>query len=174
MKWILYSVSALALLSISNLCAQDLGMGTRDRGAPANFESPHVHPLDISPDNRWLAAANTFAHAVELFELVDGTPQHIRSVYTGADPVTVRFRSAEELWVVNHVSDSVSVLDTPSGVLRHLLKTQDEPADVVFSEMANKAYVSCSQVNKLLAYDLNNLEAEPEEIEIHGEDPRAL
>lgn len=139
-----------------------------------NFESPHVHPLALSPDSRWLAAANTYGHHVEIFEMVDGVPKSRDRIYTGLDPVTVRFRTDDELWVVNHLSDSVAVIEVPSGKLRHLLPTEDEPADVVFSASAERAYVSCSQVNKLLAYDLNQLDASPEVIPIEGEDPRAM
>jgi hypothetical protein len=62
----------------------------------------------------------------------------------------------------------------PSGRVTEILKTDDEPADVVFSAKADRAFVSCSQVNCLLAYDLSNLDADPEKIPIQGEDPRAL
>jgi DNA-binding beta-propeller fold protein YncE len=141
---------------------------------PVNFESPQVHPLDLSEDNRWLAAANTYADCVELFELVDGVPEHRRSIYTGLNPVSVRFRNIEELWVANHVSDSITILEVPSGRVKKLLKTDDEPADMVFSESANKAFVSCSQVNRLIAFDLSDLDASPEKFPMKGEDPRAL
>ncbi len=139
-----------------------------------NFESPHVHPLALSPNERWLVAVNSHAAGVEVFELVNGIPEHRQSLYTGIDPVTVRFRSDDEVWVVNHLSDSVTILSIPSGDLLGILPTHDEPADVIFSEKANKAFVSCSQVNELLAYDLGDLEAEPEVLSIRGEDPRAL
>ncbi|MEM7385558.1 MAG: beta-propeller fold lactonase family protein, partial [Verrucomicrobiota bacterium] len=141
---------------------------------PVNLESPQVHPLDLSPDQRWLAAANTFGDRVELFELVEGIPQFRHSLYTGLNPVSVRFRTNEELWVVNHVSDSISLLEVPSGRVARILETHDEPADVIFSERADRAFVSCSQANCLLAYDLSDLMAPPVEIPIQGEDPRAL
>lgn len=141
---------------------------------PVNLESPQSHPLALGPNGQWLAAVNTYGDRIELFELVDGTPQHRRSIHTGLDPVSLRFRDAEELWVANHVSDSITILELPSGRIKHLLKTDDEPADIVFSESGNRAFVSCSQVNRVLSYDLSDLEAAPEVIEIAGEDPRAL
>lgn len=146
----------------------------RDPVPAVNLESPHVHPLDLSKNNRWLAAANTFADKVEVFELKDGVPEHRESVFTGVNPVSVRFRSNEELWVANHVSDSISILELPSGRVKQILQTHDEPADIIFSEVANKAYVSCSQENCLLVYDLSDLNADPEEIPIQGDDPRSL
>ena len=70
-------------------------MSLKDQITPSNFESPHVHPLDLSPDNRYLAAVNTYANSVELYELENGQPKHRRSIFTGVDPVTVRFRSSD-------------------------------------------------------------------------------
>ena len=54
---------------------------------------------------------------------------------TGLEPVAVAARSNAEVWVVNHLSDSVSVVDvgaTPPHVVRTLL-VGDEPRDVVFA-----------------------------------------
>ncbi len=151
------------------------GRGFPKMEQPAtNLESPHGHPLDLSSDGKWLAAVNTYANQIELFETIDKVPQHRQSVFTGVDPVSVRFRNSQELWVVNHVSDSITIVEIPSGRVTRNLRTQDEPVDVVFSQSANKAYVSCSQVNRLLVYDLADLGAAPEEIPIEGEDPRSL
>ncbi len=139
-----------------------------------NFESPHVHPLDLSPNGQHLAACNTAAAAVEIFDVVDNTPRHMASVPVGLDPVSARFRNDEELWVVNHVSDSVSIVDLSSRSVNSILATLDEPADVVFAGDPSRAYVTCSQVNTVQVFDLNDLSAEPKAIVLEGEDPRAL
>src|SRR5688572_31326730 len=79
-----------------------------------NFETAPVHPVALSPDGRTLAVCNLPDGRVEIFELAalgEGLPRLVRSVPVGIDPVSVRFRTANELWVVNHISDSVNVVD---------------------------------------------------------------
>ncbi len=96
------------------------------------------------------------------------------AVPVGVDPVSVRWRSANELWVVNQISDSVSIVDVDARLVTKTLDTEDEPADVVFAGNPVKAYVSCSQADCVLVFDLSNLDAAPAKIVIEGEDPRAL
>ena len=99
-----------------------------------NFETPHVHPLDLSPDATTLAACNTADNRVELFTLSNTSPPApAASIPVGLDPVSARFRTATELWVVNQLSDSVSVIDLHSRTVLRTLHTDDEPADVVFA-----------------------------------------
>ncbi|MEM9015758.1 MAG: hypothetical protein AAGC68_02005, partial [Verrucomicrobiota bacterium] len=99
-----------------------------------NFESPHVHPLDISPNGSTLAICNTRDNRIELYSIGSGGGlSNHRSLFTGIDPVSVRFRSNSELWVVNHVSDSISIVDLTEEVVADTLQTFDEPCDVVFA-----------------------------------------
>src|SRR5690606_7719370 len=56
----------------------------------------------------------------------------------------VGVRSASEVWVVNHLSDSVSIVDVasqPARVVRTLL-VGDEPRDIVFAGSPQRAFVS--------------------------------
>src|SRR5262249_54988800 len=50
-------------------------------------------------------------------------------------PVAVAARTNDEVWVVNHLSDSVSVvaLDGPAPRVTHTLLVGDEPRDIVFA-----------------------------------------
>ncbi len=140
-----------------------------------NFETPPVHPLDLSPDGVRLAVANGPDGRVEIFTLSStGVPVAETSISTGIDPVSVRWRTASELWVVNHVSDSVSVVDVAARRVIATLKTEDEPCDVIFAGSPQRAFVSCSVVDAVLVYDPAQLAAAPQRIPILGEDPRAL
>src|SRR5262245_12645278 len=76
-----------------------------------NFETAPVHPVAISPDGKTLAVCNLPDSRVELFDLTAPLPRRIGSVFVGVDPVTARFRTDSELWVVNHISDSISIID---------------------------------------------------------------
>ncbi|MBL8861224.1 MAG: hypothetical protein JNK02_04350 [Planctomycetes bacterium] len=139
-----------------------------------NWEHPHVHPLHLSPDGTRLAAANTADGTVELFDVSGPSVAHVAVVAVGVDPVSVRWRTNGELWVVNHVSDSVSVIDVAALNVIATLGTDDEPADVVFAGSPQRAYVSCSQANTIQVFDPANLQAPPVVIPIVGEEPRAL
>ena len=99
-----------------------------------NFESGPVRPLALSPDGTRLYAVNTPDARLEIFSLEGDAPEHIGSVAVGLEPVAVASRTANEVWVVNHLSDSVSVVDV-SGEPRVIrtLQVGDEPRDIVFA-----------------------------------------
>lgn len=139
-----------------------------------NFETPHVHPLDLTPDGQTLLALNTGAGTLELYDASGPGLVPLGSVPVGVDPVSVRARSSTEAWVVNNVSDSVSVVDLPSRRVRATLKTADEPADVVFAGAPQRAFVSCSEANLVQVWNPANLAAAPTNVLIDAEDPRAM
>ena len=122
------------------------GCGTASRKAPAaavddgginptfTFESGPVRPVALSPDGKRLFVTNTPNASLDLFDVTTDGLSPAGSVYVGLDPVAVAARSDSEVWVVNQISDSVSVVDvaaTPPRVTRTLL-VGDEPSDVVF------------------------------------------
>lgn len=141
-----------------------------------NFESAHVHPLERTPDGTHLLAVNTADARLEVFTL-DGagaTPQASRSIAVGLDPVSVRARNDNDIWVVNQLSDTISVIDLGNNRVRATLATGDKPADVVFAGNPERAYVSVAGRNQLRIYDPANLAAAPTIINLEGEEPRAL
>jgi DNA-binding beta-propeller fold protein YncE len=137
-----------------------------------NFETPHVTPLALSADGTRLCAVNTPDAVLEVFDVSGATPVHVQSVPVGLDPVSVRFRSSNEVWVVNHVSDSVSIVDLTLGAVVRTLDTSDEPCDVVFAN--GRGFVSCAQTDEVLVFDLADLGAAPMVLAIEGEEPRAM
>jgi len=118
-----------------------------------NWESAHVNPLALTPDNTTLLVVNTADATLEVFEFVDDLPVLRDSIPVGLDPVSVRARSNTEAWVVNHVSDSISIVDLSSGTVTYTLQTEDEPADVVFAGDDNRAFVTASQANMVQVFD---------------------
>ncbi len=144
------------------------------QGSFVNWETPHVYPLDLTPDHAQLLAVNLPDNRLEVFDLTSGSPVRLRSIPVGLDPVTVRARTDTEAWVVNHVSDSVSVVDLDGGHVIATLQTGDEPADVVFTGTPTLAFVSCSQENTVLVFDPADLQQPPVRISIAGEDPREM
>jgi len=99
------------------------------------FESGQVRPLALSPDGSTLFAVNTPDNQLEIFDTTGGTLTQTGTVPVGLEPVAVAARSNSEVWVVNHLSDSVSIIDvsaSPPRVIRTLL-VGDEPRDIVFA-----------------------------------------
>jgi YVTN family beta-propeller protein len=99
------------------------------------FESGQVRPLALAPSGGQLCAVNTPDNRLEIFDVAGGTLTHVGAVPVGVEPVAVAVRpDGSQAWVVNHLSDSVSVIDltvTPPRVARTLL-VGDEPRDIVF------------------------------------------
>ena len=113
------------------------------------FESGQVRPLAMSPDGTRLFAVNTPDNRLEVFTIQSGTLIHSDSVPVGLEPVAVAARSNSEVWVVNHLSDSISIVDvssTPPQVTRTLL-VGDEPRDLVFANgsAGERAYVTTAR-----------------------------
>lgn len=141
-----------------------------------HFESPHVHPIEILPGGARLAAVNTPDARLELFDILAKPPylRHAGSIPVGLEPVSVRARSAGELWVVNHVSDSVSVVDVASMSVKATIATGDEPCDIVFAGTPPRAYISVSGLDRLEVFDAGGTHAPITTIGLAGEMPRAL
>ncbi|WP_438000958.1 beta-propeller fold lactonase family protein [Sorangium sp. So ce185] len=134
-------------------------------GAPAlaapsftAFESGQVRPLAISPDGKLLFAVNTPDNRLEVFRIGSGGLEHRTSISVGLEPVAVAVRSNNEVWVVNHLSDSVSVVQLGLGgqtgrVVRTLL-VGDEPRDIVFAGPGrNRAFITTAHRGQNVPYD---------------------
>ncbi|MGE6761787.1 YncE family protein [Corallococcus interemptor] len=107
------------------------------------FESAHVRPLALSPDGTKLFAVNTPDNRLEVFNVTSAGLSLVAEVPVGLEPVSVAARSNTEVWVVNHLSDSVSVVSvsgTPH-VVRTLL-VGDEPRDIVFAGANGNAFIT--------------------------------
>ncbi|WP_207301139.1 hypothetical protein [Aquabacterium lacunae] len=122
-----------------------LAAGAAQAAAPEfiAFDSGHVRPLAKSPDGTKLFAVNTPNNTLDIFQINNGSLQLITRVPVGLEPVAVAARSNTEVWVVNHLSDSVSVvsLNGTPRVVRTLL-VGDEPRDVVFAGSPAKAFIT--------------------------------
>jgi YVTN family beta-propeller protein len=106
------------------------------QGGPfVNFETIPTRAVTMSPDGQRLFVTNVPDSRLEIFDITPTGLTPAGSVPVGLEPIAVNARTNGEVWVVNHVSDSVSVVDvssTPPRVIRTLL-VGDEPRDVVFA-----------------------------------------
>ena len=164
-----------------------------------HFESGPVRALAASPDGSQLFATNISDSRLEIFDIGVSGPVHWTSVPVGLEPVAVAARTNSEVWVVNHLSDSVSIVDvgsTPPRVVRTLL-VGDEPRDIVFAGPGgNRAFITTarrgqnSQLDPMLTtggigranvwvFDALSLGSEPggapiAVLTLFGDTPRAL
>ncbi|MCX2978452.1 hypothetical protein EYC82_13885 [Halieaceae bacterium IMCC11814] len=91
--------------------------------------------MALTPDGSTLLAVNTPDNQLEVFSVTAAGLTHVDSIPVGMEPVSVAARNNNEVWVVNHLSDSVSIVDlsaSPAKVVRTLL-VGDEPRDIVFA-----------------------------------------
>ena len=104
-------------------------------------------PLASAPDGNRLYAVNTPDSRLEIFDITPFGLAHVVSVPVGLEPIAVAARSNSEVWVVNHLSDSVSIIDvaaSPPRVVRTLL-AGDEPGDIVFAGPGgNRAFIKAA------------------------------
>jgi len=103
--------------------------------------------LAMSPDGNRLFAVNTPDNRLEIFTITAGGLTLSDSVPVGMEPVAVAARSNTEVWVINHLSDSISIVDvaaSPPRVVRTLL-VGDEPRDIVFAGPGgNRAFITAA------------------------------
>jgi len=133
------------VLALASLLAVPLWSVSAYAQAPSflAFDSGPVRPLAKSPDGTKLFAANTPNGTLEIFNITATGLTLSARVPVGLEPVTVVARSNTEVWVVNHLSDSVSVVSlagTPR-VTRTLL-VGDEPRDLVFAGSPQRAFIT--------------------------------
>lgn len=138
-----------------------------------NFESPPVHPLALAPNGERLVLCNLPDARIEVFDLTSGIPRPAGSIPVGLDPVSVRFRTSNEVWVVNLISDSLNAVDLESKQVVATLPTADAPMDVVFAGNPPRAYVSCSGVNEVQVFDPIDRTL-VQTLPLEGNRPRAL
>ena len=149
----------------------------------SSYMSPHAAPIAFS--GGLVFVVNTPSDTVDVIDTV------LRAVVTrinvGIDPVGIAVRpDGKQAWVANHVSDSVSVIDTDSASPTFLQvigtiqefdpKTRatrfDEPVGIAFANN-RKAYVALSSENRIAVIDVPTRKI-TRRLTITAQDPRAI
>ncbi|HEY1547246.1 MAG TPA: hypothetical protein VGG28_05480 [Kofleriaceae bacterium] len=101
------------------------------------FETLQTRPIALSPSGKYLFALNTPDNRLEIFRVSGNQLIATGSVGVGLEPVALAARSDGEVWVVNHLSDSVSIVKLEAdGIIATVSRTLlvgDEPRDIVFA-----------------------------------------
>ena len=144
------------------------------------FASPHVNPIAVAQGNVYVV--NTPADTLDVFSTTTRLP--VARVNVGIDPVTVAVSpDRRELWVSNHVSDSISIIDIdPASAMRHqvvhtiqsfdaeMATTIDEPTGIAFASN-DKAYVALGPANRIAVIEDRDVAGY---IDVTAQDPRAI
>lgn len=162
--------------------AVDTYHGYDNIGHPT-FMSPHASPIVAS--NGYIFVVNTPADTVDIIDT--DTPAIIKRINVGIDPVSIAVRpDGKEVWVANHISDSVSVIDTnpTSPTWLQIIATVqdfdpetratrfDEPVGIAFASN-EKAYVALSSENQIAVINVTTRQVD-KRLEITAQDPRAI
>jgi len=147
------------------------------------FVSPHASPIAVR--DGLVFVVNTPSDTVDVINT--GTRKIVARVNVGIDPVGIALRpDGKEVWVSNHVSDSVSVIDNdPSSPTylnvvatvqefdRKAKSTRfDEPVGIAFAS-DEKAYVALSSENQIAVVDVATRKV-TKRLTITAQDPRAI
>jgi DNA-binding beta-propeller fold protein YncE len=141
----------------------------------ANFEPAQTNPIRLSADATRLFAVNTANASLSVFDVTQPRrPALMAEIPVGLGPVSVSPRTPDEVWVVNQVSNSVSVVSLSKGIVTDTIYVGagTEPVDAVFAG-ANQAYVSCSRANAIAVFDVNT-HVLITTLPVFGGSPRAL
>jgi DNA-binding beta-propeller fold protein YncE len=152
-----------------------------------NFETEPVHPIALSSDGRYLYALNTADDRLEIFDARGETLRSVGETAVGIRPVAIALRG-HQAWVVNHLSDSVNVVDVSDPArptVVHTLQVGDEPRGaVVAGPNHDRIFVATAYRGETLTpgigraqlwiFDAEKPEAPPQKLTLFGTKPRAL
>ena len=148
-----------------------------------SFLSPHASPIAVHGERVFVV--NTPSDTVDVISTQTGKIS--ARIDVGIDPVSVAVRpDGKELWVANHISDSVSVIDIDAAspttfqvvatVQEFDLSTKatrfDEPVGIAFASN-EKAYVALSSENRIAVVDVAERKV-TKQLKITAQDPRAI
>jgi DNA-binding beta-propeller fold protein YncE len=120
---------------------------------------------------------NTANGTLSVFDLTQPSkPVQIAEIPVGIEPVSVNINpnvpGNNEAWVVNQISNSVSVVSVSQGIVTDTLYAKAEPSDIVFAG-SGLAFVSIARSNLVNVYSAAT-HALVQSIALAGEEPRTL
>jgi len=141
-KWLCGALVAQFFINTSAFAERDYTL----------FEEDPVRPVAALENSGYVAALNVPDDYLELFAPAKNGLKHCASVKVGMRPVAIgvitETKQHARLWVVNHLSDSISILDINlkkcSASLVDTIAVGDEPRDIVVANtpVGKRVFVS--------------------------------
>jgi YVTN family beta-propeller protein len=172
---LLLVAAGIALVALA-LRPPALRSSTPATGDYVNFEGLQIRPLALTPGGAKLLAVNTPDARLEIFQPGTGTLTSLGEIAVGLEPVSVAALNDTIAWVVNHVSDDVSVVNLRTQSILATVRVGDEPTDVVFAGSPKRAFVCVGGEDAVKIYGLTNPSAPTLDVTrpIFGRHPRSL
>lgn len=146
-----------------------------------SFEPSQTNPIRLSADGTRLFAVNTANSSLSVFDVsTPATPKLLVEIPVGLGPVSVNPLSDDVAWVVNQVSNSISVVSVSQGIVTNTIYLKlpmpgglngGEPMDVVFAGL--QAYASVSRAQQIAVINIATQLLETT-IQLFGDSPRAM
>ncbi len=170
----------------------DDGDGIADLSDTFNVAAVIGHPTFLSPHGKAIAINGDRVYVVntpdDTLDVIDiNSQQLVARIRAGVDPVAIAVRpDGLQVWVSNHVSDTVSVVDTDaaSATFHEVIATvQDldletfssrfnEPVGIAFADN-QKAYVALGPANEIAIVDVASYQVTGR-LPIAAQDPRSI
>ena len=184
------STIALVPLAALSLLAFQCQPPSLPRSGAQLYLSPQVDPMALSNDGTRLYVANTTSGTLSVLDLTNPlAPTRLAEVKVGHDPTSVAVLPGlvdgdELVFVVNHISDSISVVSRNKLAIVQTIQEldangvtlTDEPVSIEFAS-ASRAFVTLDQPNQVLVLDIDaqgRATINPTRLAITAQAPRAL
>jgi DNA-binding beta-propeller fold protein YncE len=155
------AVSAAPQLPVDNI---------KDRSV--HWNTHLVSPLLLSEDGGELYAINQGGQRLAIFDPLDMSK--LAEVPFGPGLVAMAQRPGTgELWLVDKVASSVSVLELGSRTIVRSLRVGGEPHGIAFTPSGDRAYVTCSGVDQVDVIDAASFSI-AKSISIPAKNPRGI
>lgn len=152
------------------------------------FEGPVVSPLALSADGSTLVRVNPLHNSITVFDRSGSADPY--DVPVGVEPVSAMFwpkaspTDPDLVFVVNHISDSISVVDLAVANVVQTIQTLDaagvtttnEPTGIAFAS-PSRAFVTLDQPDTVIVLERNangDWSVGPIRLQITAQGPRAL
>lgn len=185
----LLKVGVVPLLALSMLAFQCPSPTLPGSGAQL-YLSPQTRPMALSNDGTRLYVANTTSGTLSVLDVSNPfAPSTLAEVKVGHDPTSVAVLPAsiggdELVFVVNHISDSISVVSRNKLAVVQTLQEldaegvtlTDEPTGIVFAS-PTRAFVTLDQPNQVVVLDIDangRASIHPTRLPIAAQAPRSL
>lgn len=185
----LFGLGVVPLLALSMIALQCPSPTLPGSGAQL-YLSPQTRPMALSNDGERLYVANTTSGTLSVLDVSNPfAPSTLAEVRVGHDPTSVAVLPGlvggdELIFVVNHVSDSISVVSRNKLAVVQTLQEldaegvtlTDEPTGIVFAS-PTRAFVTLDQPNQVVVLDVDpsgRASIHPTRLAITAQAPRSL
>lgn len=167
------SLRTFGLLALPALATSFAGPSPHDdvKGRALDYVTHQIRPIAASADGSRLYVLNQPGSRLAIFE--HPGLARVADIPVGPGLVAVVERNPAEVWLVDSVQHSVTVVDPSTQTILRTIRVGAEPHDLVFTPDKSRAYVACSAVHRVDVIDAA-LKAVVKSIPVPAMNPRAM